>query len=535
MTRVPAPLVTFAAIVLAAAIAAVPSTAAAQGEKDEAFKAGIEARKDKQWPTVVTEMRRAIQQDSKESTRKVGGIFRATDYLPHYFLGEAYFRQNDCVNAVVAWETSIRQGVVRTRPEYFSELQKGNATCEGKGILLTEKFEAAVSRARAQLESANAAMIRVKDKGSVNIAVWRSQPAFDAQYQRVSSEYDLARKHFGDAQRSRLEKDFNEVVKVTDHVKEIVGSLENELTAAMERVSGTALAADEVKRSIKEAEKIDAEIEAKSTFLGPSLIASRADGQKALENARQQLDPRRLSESTVAAARSSVAEGAGLLQKVLEGVQAAYAKANKAKLDQSAVLATAAFSRADAEVQTVQTLIERNPAKATPEIRNGFETARKQLDSARRRHDAAMRSQLVGGVDAAAKQADDIHARLIALEEGIGVELTLEDRGVPTWLQEGAARYFAGDYAGALDKLDDGRASDAAQLHVHLFRAAAQHALFVRSGEKNTARRDQAVADIRRCKELQPTFAPDTRAFSPAFLEFYQRDGVAPQSAARAQ
>ena len=43
------------------------------------------------------------------------------------------------------------------------------------------------------------------------------------------------------------------------------------------------------------------------------------------------------------------------------------------------------------------------------------------------------------------------------------------------------------------------------------------------------------IADIKRCKELQPTFAPDTRAFSPAFLEFYQRDGVAPQSAARAQ
>ena len=522
-------------MVFAAAVAVLPSTAVAQGDKDEAFKAGLEARKDKQWSTVVTEMRRAIQQDAKDSTRKVGGIFRSTEYLPHYFLGEAYFRQQDCASAVVAWESALKQGVVRTRPEFYSELQKGNATCEARGILLTEKFEAALSRARGQLEAANAVLTRVKDKGSANLSVWRTQPAFDVQYQRASTEYDVARKQFGEAQRTRLEKDFNDVAKVTDHVKEMVGSLDGELSAAIERVSGTVQAAEEVKRSIKEAERIDAEIEARSSFLVPSSIASRADGLKALENARQQLDPRRLSDNSVAAARASVAEGTGVLQKVLDGVQGAYAKDNKLKLDRAAGLATAAFSRADTELQTVQTLIERNPAKATPQIRDSFEAARKQLDSAKRRHDVAMRSQQVAGVDAAVKQADAIHARLLEIEGGIGVELTLEDRGVPTWLQDGAARYLAGDYLGALDKLDDGTAKDAALLHVHLFRAAAQHALYVRSGQKDTARRDQAIADVRRCKELQATFAPDTRAFSPAFIEFYQRDGAAPQSAARTQ
>ena len=83
------------------------------------------------------------------------------------------------------------------------------------------------------------------------------------------------------------------------------------------------------------------------------------------------------------------------------------------------------------------------------------------------------------------------------------------------WLREGATRYLAGDYAGALDRLDDGTVEGPAQLHAYLFRAAAQHALYVRSGEKDTVRRDQAIADVKRCKELEPTFAPDTRAFSP--------------------
>ena len=535
MTRLTNPFARCASLVLAAAVVAVPATAFGQGEKDEAFKAGIEARRDKQWAAVVTEMRRAIQQDSKESTRKVGGIFRSTEYLPHYFLGEAYFRQQDCANAVMAWEGSLKQGVVRSRPEYYAELQKGNAACEAKGVLLTEKFDAAVTRARAQLDGANGAMTRVKDKGSANIGVWRSQPGFEAHYQRASNEYDAARKQFTEAQHTRLEKDFADVGKATDRVKEIVASLDSDLTGAVERVSGAILAAEEVKRSIKEAERVDADIEARSSYLNPALSASRADGLKALENARQQLDPRRVSDSTVASARSSVSEATGLLQKVLEAVQGAYAKDNKLKLDRSAGLSTAAFSRADTELQTVQTLIERNPARATPQIRESFETTRKQLDSAKRRHDAAMRGQQVNGVDAAARLAESIHTKLLEIEKEIGVELTLEDRGVPAWLQDGAARYLAGDYAGALDKLDDGTASDAALWHVHLFRAAAEHALFVRSGQKDTRRRDQALADVKRCKELQPTFAPDTRAFSPAFIEFYQRNGVVTQSAARAQ
>ena len=54
-------------------------------------------------------------------------------------------------------------------PSTSRELQKGNAACEAKGVLLAEKFEAAVFRARAQLEGANAAMTRVKDKGSANL------------------------------------------------------------------------------------------------------------------------------------------------------------------------------------------------------------------------------------------------------------------------------------------------------------------------------------------------------------------------------
>ena len=60
------------------------------------------------------------------------------------------------------------------------------------------------------------------------------------------------------------------------------------------------------------------------------------------------------------------------------------------------------------------------------------------------------------------------------------------------------------------------------QLHVHLFRAAALYHLFVRSGEKDQALRTRAVAEIDACKRLNSQFAPDSRAFAPRFIAFYE-------------
>ena len=455
-----------------------------------------------------------------------------TEYLPYYFLGEAYFRQNDCANAVVAWENSTKQGVVRTKSEYFGELQKGNAQCEAKGVLLAEKFDAAVTRGRAQLEGANGAMTRVKDKGSANLEVWRSRPAFDAEYQRASNEYDTARKHFNEAQRTRLESDFSEVAKSTERVKDTIDSLDKDLNVAMERGSANITAAAAVRRTIEEARRIDADIEAKKSYLNPALIASRADGIKKLESALEQLEPRRLNEKTVAAASAAAAEGTAFLQKVLETVDLAYAKDNKLRLDRATGLATAAFSRADAELLSLQSLLQGNPGKATPEVQAGAESARKQLESAKRRRDAAIRGLQLAGIEASIRQADAVQQKLIELGTAVG---GVRVDPVPAWLREGAKLYFAGDYAGALDRLDDGTAEGPAQLHAHLFRAASQYALYMRSGEKDTARRDQAIADVKRCKAIESTFAPDTRAFSPKFIEFYQRDGAPPQSASRTQ
>ena len=137
------------AIVLAWIIA-VTATAAAQ---DDAFKKGIDARDDEKWAEVVTHMREAITADPMESTRSVGRIVfvGGTAYLPHFYLGEAYLKQNDCARALAAWDQSERQGVIAKRTRELDVLRKGSAECEAKGFLLAARMAAEGVRAAAAI------------------------------------------------------------------------------------------------------------------------------------------------------------------------------------------------------------------------------------------------------------------------------------------------------------------------------------------------------------------------------------------------
>ncbi len=71
--------------VAAAALAAALVWPAAASGQDDAFRRGLDARGDKDWKIVVTQMRNAIAADPKESTRRVSGGFLGfggMEYLP---------------------------------------------------------------------------------------------------------------------------------------------------------------------------------------------------------------------------------------------------------------------------------------------------------------------------------------------------------------------------------------------------------------------------------------------------------------------
>ena len=130
---------TFCAVLL---VSAWPLAASAQ---DDAFKQGMQARGDKKWADAVRYMQAAVKADGQESTRKVRSGFlgvNGMEYLPHYFLGEAFFNQGDCAGAVTEWSTSEQQGIIRNRPDFLALMRKNLQACAAKGVCRYNVLEA---------------------------------------------------------------------------------------------------------------------------------------------------------------------------------------------------------------------------------------------------------------------------------------------------------------------------------------------------------------------------------------------------------
>jgi hypothetical protein len=159
-----------------------------------------------------------------------------------------------------------------------------------------------------------------------------------------------------------------------------------------------------------------------------------------------------------------------------------------------------------------------------PEMAGKRDAAQKQLDALRRRFDRALRAADVGGVQQVARLAIDERGALDQLIKSFG-PLTLRDRGVHASLEAGARAFFDGEYQTVLAALDPANTPTDVplQLHVHLFRAAALYALYVRSGEKDQSLLMRAAEEAGQCKQLNPAFVPDSPAFSSRFIAFFNQ------------
>src|SRR5262245_12012399 len=157
-------------------VALYPSLAAAQ---DEAFKKGMQARGDKNWPEAARQLRLAIQENGQESSRKVRSNIVASvfggggvEYLPHYFLGDVLYSQKDCAGAVTEWSTSIDQKVVQSKTEFLQAIQRGYKDCGSKGVLLPGDFENQQKASRQVYEDARALAKKITDLGAAHRDQW---------------------------------------------------------------------------------------------------------------------------------------------------------------------------------------------------------------------------------------------------------------------------------------------------------------------------------------------------------------------------
>jgi hypothetical protein len=100
-------------------------------KKPEEFKTGIRAQDHGDWQGSVPLLRLSLEKlpEDGERVRIYGGKYM--NYLPHYYLGLAFYRQNNCVAALKEWELSVGVGAVLNTEEH-NALVSYLSDCRGR-------------------------------------------------------------------------------------------------------------------------------------------------------------------------------------------------------------------------------------------------------------------------------------------------------------------------------------------------------------------------------------------------------------------
>jgi hypothetical protein len=508
-------------------LAIFPAVALAQ---DDAFRRGLDARNNKRWQDVVTQMRLAIQQDSTESPRKVGTglrrlIGQGTEYMPHYFLGEALFNLQDCVGAVDAWTISEQQAAVRARRDFVDTMQSGYTACAAKGILLPADYNQVLSATRQRVTEVGILAQRVSTLGQTHPEAWRSGTNAD-QYERARGELTTSQARLTTATRARSAADFTDARAAADRAEGILKGIETNLNAAIETQTVVQRQVREVENLIAGAESLDRSIENMRGSFSSTFATSRQTARDLLVRAREgaRTAERTQNIGATSEAFKAAQEASAIFSQLLEEARKLARAAIEKQLGDALAAATDALSFLDTTLVTFDRLSSEKVA--TPETSSRREALQKRLAAIRRRFETAQRTENLPGLQESARLASELRGELDTLMKSLG-PLTLRDRGVHASLEEGARLFFNGEYEQAVAALDPDTLGDVPlRAHAHLFRAAALYYLFMRSRESNQSLLSQAVAEIERCRQISPTLQPDPRAFAPRFIEFFQNGGA---------
>lgn len=503
-------------------VCATPSLAAAQ---DDAFKQGLQARSDKKWADVVRHMQNALKADAQESTRKVGSRLGVggTEYLPHFFLGEAYYNQQDCGGAVSEWSISEQQGAIKIKPEFLGTIKSGSQACAAKGVLLAADYNPLYQSTSKVYADATALGKRISDIGTTNRDVWR--PEVDEQFARAKKELEASFARLNAGQRSRLAVDFNEARAASERATAILRPLETTLNSAVEALKSVQRQTKDVDQILASADTADQTLETLKDSLTEPMQAARKTGKQQLAQARDRLAAGQKTQNPAAVADAlKYAQSASTtLTQILDQVQKAARGVFEQQLGDAIRIADEAFARVSGAMSILDGRIAQKPDIASPKLTADRAAYVKQVDALRRKFERARKAEDLSGLAETRRLTLEAQNGVTGLITAFG-PITLRERGVHESLEEGVRAYLNGEYQQALSALEPltGQTDVPLQVHAHVVRAAALYALFVRSGESNAQLRTDALAEIARTKQLSASFQPSPRAFSPRFLSLYQ-------------
>lgn len=525
-------------VLVLASLLLLPATAWAQAE-DDPFRKAIALRGDKKWAEMADEMRKAISINPTESTRKVqvrariifGG--NSIEYLPHYYLGEALKNQNNCAAAVAEWETSEDQKAILGVQQALADLRAGYKECAGKGVLLRDGYQQQLTSTEQSYNDAVNSYKRLETLRGTNPEVFKDG---EADFERARQDLNLAYKGLLKARVSRLAADFGESKNATTRVTSVLRPLEAKLTNAISARTLIAQQSAETQQVLSKIETTERAIDAVKIALPPELATARDSGRALIKSSRERLGVAEKTQSATAAGEAlrQAQEAADALAKVLEQLNGLARSEAQQRFQQLVAAATEQLSFVTNSFETLDRLVVEKAAQLTPEMAKENESLQKSRGAIQRRFESSRKNESAAGIEEAMRLAVEARAKIDALIKQFG-PATLRERGVHEALEKAARLYFSGEYQQVLSALDPlGSAVDVLlQVHVHLFRAASLYALYVRSGEVDNKLRNDALTEIRRCKEIEPGFQPNPKAFSPRFLAFFQDPGTAGAPSAR--
>lgn len=499
-----------------------PSWATASAGR-EAFKKGVEAIDLGHLDDAVEHLRRAVREDGRETDERIflSGVF-SRPYLPHFFLGWALYKAgNDhCEEALLAFQESLRQGVVRGFDRLLQDLDEGRDKC---GALLLPSASAEASR---ELERATRLEARAETPFS--------DEQLDAERRRLTQDWSAARSRLEQARSGSdpiaLAKASRNLSDLSDAVERLVRRAEAQ-TSETQAANAFSAASGEARDAIAEAERRQRQLDA--------LLVEPRHGE-----ARRRRVESGYSQAAfaLAAVRSRLARSTTADEvRILEGEADTLAERFSDLVVQAAAVR--------AEEPRESEAIEVGAQGAAPPQRTSTPPPASQQTSNAPRADAATVAEVRRRVAAA-----DLMLREVAtvkdsrLAETQRQRLTSLVAQAVTWLTEpdparldelparirascdalrlivGTERYFEGQPRAAVELLEaiediDGRVGAAALL----VRAAGHYDLYRLGGELDAERLRRASGDARSCHVLDPVLRPGAQRFSPAFREFFEQ------------
>ena len=519
-------------VTVALVLAAAPAFA-----QDDAFKAAMQARERKppDWRQVEALMRKAIAADPNDSGRIVGrNVFGmgGDPYLPNFFLGEALFQLGQCAEALGAWETSERTGVVAKRAELLKMLQSGYAQCEARGILPAAKLVAALQATEETIRTAAAAAEDARTYGDAHADVWNATTDLRTRNQQAANDLAQARSLVTSGRLSRRAQDLENARKLSASAEKLFRSVRTETERRVKEAAGASSAFDQAWQAASgKASTLAAAInQAGAPPWRVSDTAVTDDHRRAgqlLAEAQTRVGANR-SPQTLAEGERSVREAERLLTGATARLEDLVRAASARELQALKTSGPAQLNAAQESLEAIaKAIVDKPPApdvvaKIQPEI----DRSRRELERAPARlADAIAKSDLVEA-QSAVRVAANVRRRLENVAKLLGpLDGVLSSFTVPDALRNGAQLFFDARYQDAVGALTDEVASSAEpvhRLHVLTLRSAALFALYEYGGRKDESLMTRARQDARAARALDPAFSPNAAAFSPRFIAFFQ-------------